>query len=181
MTAMTTLPLRPDGWTVEDLDLLPDDDLRYELFEGALLVSPPPPNPHNLVANGLSHLLHDVLSRNWVVLTPGSLQFDVRNWRAPDLAVVTRECMQRKYARPDEVLLAVEVMSPNSRSTDRLVKPAQYAAAGIPHFWRFEQAGSLLLTHALEGDVYRETGRYDDEVALNEPVPLHFRLADLLP
>ena len=38
----------------------------------------------------------------------------------------------------------------------------------------------VLLTHVLEGDVYRETGRFLDEVALEEPVPLRFRLADLM-
>jgi Uma2 family endonuclease len=183
MTAMTTtLPLRPDGWTVEDLELLPDDDLRYELVDGALLVTPPPLAVHNLVANELSYLLHDLLPREWVAIAPGSIEFDMRNWRMPDLVVATRECMRRKYPRPGEVLLAVEVMSPNSRSTDRLVKPAQYAAAGIPHFWRFEQSEPLLLlTHVLDGDVYRETGRYTDVVAVDDPVPLRFRLADLLP
>ena len=63
MSAMTTLPLRPDGWTVEDLDLLPDDPpFRHELVDGTLIVSPPPPNVHNLAANELSHLLFAVLN-----------------------------------------------------------------------------------------------------------------------
>lgn len=180
MTAMTTLPFRPDGWTVDDLDLLPDDGLRYELVDGALLVTPPPPNAHNLFANELSHLLHGVLSREWAVLTPGAVEFDVRNWRSPDLLVIRRESVRRTYARPDEALLAVEVMSPSSVSTDRLVKPAQFAAAGIAHYWRIEPDEPLLITHALEGGVYRETGRFADEVVIEEPVPLRFRLADLM-
>ena len=33
MATVTTLPLRADGWTVDDLDLLPDDGLRYELVD----------------------------------------------------------------------------------------------------------------------------------------------------
>ena len=71
-------------------------------------------------------------------------------------------------------------MSPSSVSTDRVAKPAQFAAAGIPHFWRFEPADSVLWTYRLDGDVYRETGRYTDQVDVEEPVPLRFRLADLL-
>lgn len=180
MATVTTLPLRADGWTVDDLDLLPDDGLRYELVDGALLVTPPPPNAHNLFANELSHLLHGVLTREWAVLAPGALEFDVHNWRSPDLLVVRREAVHRKYARPHEALLAVEVMSPSSVSTDRLVKPAQFAAAGIAHYWRIDPAEPVLITHALHGDVYRETGRFTGEVVLDEPVALRFRLADLM-
>lgn len=179
MTTMTSLPLRPDGWTVADLELLPDDGLRYELVDGALLVTPPPPNAHNLYANELSHLLHGALSREWVVLAPGAIEFDVRNWRMPDLVVVARECVRRKYARPGETLLAVEVMSPSSVSTDRLVKPAQFAAAGIPHYWRIEPAEPVLVTHVLTDGVYRETGRFTGEVVVEEPVPLRFHLDQL--
>jgi len=181
MSAMTMLPLDSDGWTVADLERLPDDELGYELVDGALLVTPPPPNAHNLCANELGYLLRGVLSREWVVVAPGALQLDIHNWRAPDLLVMRREAVQRTYARPDEALLAVEVMSPSSVSTDRLVKPAQFAAAGIPHYWRIEPDEPVLITHALAGGVYRETGRFLDEVALDEPVRLAFRLADLMP
>lgn len=181
MTAVTTLPLGADGWTVDDLERLPDDGLRYELVDGALLVTPPPPNDHNLFANELGYLLRGMLSRDWVVLAPGAVEFDVRNWRSPDLLVVRRKALQHKYARPDEALLAMEVMSPSSVSTDRLTKPAQFAAAGIPHYWRIEPAEPVLITHRLEGSVYRETGRHLGEVVLDEPVPLRFHLAELMP
>jgi len=97
------------------------------------------------------------------------------------LLVIRREALQRKYAAPGEALLAMEVMSPSSVSTDRIAKPSQYASAGIPHFWRYEPSTQELMTYALVGDVYRETGRFTDEVAVEVPVPLRFRLADLLP
>lgn len=35
----------------------------------------------------------------------------------------------------DDVLLAVEIISPRSRRTDRITKFAEYADAGIPHYW----------------------------------------------
>lgn len=182
MSAMTILPMRPDGWTVDDLDLIPDDwPFRYELVDGALLVSPPPPNAHNLVAEQLSHLLFVALDRRWVSLSPGAVEFGIRDWRQPDLLVMSRAALSKKYAAPGDALLAVEVMSPSSVSTDRLVKPNQYALAGIVHFWRFEPGEAVLITHVLDGGVYRETGRFTDEVAIDEPVPLRFRIADLLP
>jgi len=47
MVAVTTLPASGD-WTVDDLDGLPDDGLRYELVDGVLLVSPAPRVLHQL-------------------------------------------------------------------------------------------------------------------------------------
>jgi len=38
MTIVTTMPVSGD-WTVDDLDRLPDDGLRYELVDGVLLVA----------------------------------------------------------------------------------------------------------------------------------------------
>jgi Uma2 family endonuclease len=57
--------------------------------------------------------------------------------RAPDVLVVSESFFQRNPARIDagEVLLAVEIISPGTRRTDRVLKAAEYAAAGIPHYW----------------------------------------------
>ncbi len=38
----------------------------------------------------------------------------------------------------------------------------------------------MLLTYALDGDAYGEPGRLDDEVVIDEPVPLRFARAQLL-
>jgi hypothetical protein len=46
MTAMPVMPHEFRDWTVDDLDLLPDDGLQYELLDGLLLVSPSPTKRH---------------------------------------------------------------------------------------------------------------------------------------
>ncbi len=50
MTAMTVMPRDAVEWTVRDLDLLPEDGLRYELLDGTLLVSPAPTRRHQRAA-----------------------------------------------------------------------------------------------------------------------------------
>jgi Uma2 family endonuclease len=181
MSAMTTLPVRPEGWTVDDLGDLPDDGLRYELVDGALLVSPPPPNSHNIAAFELALLLHAALDDRWQIVTPGAVRFDEHNYRVPDLIVVRSESSGHAMASPDDMLLAVEVMSPGSISNDRVAKPAQYAAAGIAHYWRLEHGRTpVLITHELDRTDYRQTGRYTDQVVIDRPVELRFRLGDLL-
>ena len=67
--------------------------------------------------------------------------------------------------RPEHVLLIVEVVSPGSETTDRIVKLDQYASAGIPFYWRVELAATgipVIYTYLLdpasrhyrEGDVF---------------------------
>lgn len=57
------------------------------------------------------------------------------------------------------MLLVVEVVSPGSETTDRVVKVDQYAKAGIPFYWRVEQTPTdvaLVYTYVLDA----ATGRY---------------------
>jgi Uma2 family endonuclease len=180
MSAMTTLPWRPEGWTVDDLDLLPEDELRYELFDGALLVTPPPEIRHDDVAAQLIVLLGTALPGDLRVAGAAGVYFDLHNYRQPDVAVYRRSALSGRRLGVEDVLLAVEIMSPTSVSTDRVAKPAQYAAAGIVGFWRLELDPLVLIVHELDGDVYREVARFADEVVVDEPVPLRFRLADLM-
>lgn len=181
MTAVTTLPFSIDGWTVDDLYLLPDDDrFRYELVDGALLMTPPPVLHGHAVA-ALSKVLGQAVPESWCVLADSGVRFDDRNYRRPDVFVVARSALHKKLAAPADVLLAVEVMSPSSVSNDRVSKPAQYADAGMPHYWRVElEDQPVLFTYSPDGDVYRETGRFTVDVSLTEPVELTFSLRELL-
>lgn len=176
MAVMTSLHVPFDGWTVDDL---PDVEFRYELVDGALLVTPPETPRNGRVASRLHLLLAPALDDSWDVLLGNGVYFDRRNYREPDLYVCRREAVDAGRVRAADVLLAVEVMSPSSVASDRVAKPAQYAAAGIPHFWRIESDPRVQVAHELMEGVYRETGRFDDVVAVLQPVTLEFRLADL--
>lgn len=93
MDTVTTLPAPHDGWTVEDLDHLPDDGLRYELVDGALLVSPPATNIHGYIVLELAVRLRAALSDPWRVVTGGGIRFDARNYRSADLMVVQKSAL----------------------------------------------------------------------------------------
>lgn len=175
MTAMTGLHAPPDGWTVEDLP----DDVRCELVDGALLVSPPPRPRHSAVAGGLHEVLAAVVGPNWTVLEAPGVHFDSRNYREPDVAIVRRAALDQDLLVPADVLLAVEVMSRSSVANDRVAKPALYAGAGIPHFWRVEQEPRVLVRHVLDGDLYREVGRDRGVVHVMEPVAVRIDVGAL--
>jgi Uma2 family endonuclease len=52
---------------------------------------------------------------------------------------------------PAEVLLAVEVVSPGSVSTDRILTVKEYASVGIPAYLIIDGSRHELIAHALTG------------------------------
>lgn len=176
MTASTALQVPPDGWTTDDL---PDTDFSYEIVDGALLVTPPGTFGHNAVSNRLSHALAPLLPQGWECGVEHGLYLDARNYREPDVVVYSLADVAGDRLTPDAVRLIVEVMSPASVSTDRITKPAQYAQSGIPHYWRIELQPLTLTAHDLEGETYREVGRFTEQVLLSQPFPVRLDLREL--
>lgn len=72
-------------------------------------------------------------------------------------------------------LLVVEIVSPTSKTIDRVAKPAKYAAAGIPNYWLMEIEDSRFEINVFElvGDTYRLAERMLPGVpaTLVEPFP----------
>jgi Uma2 family endonuclease len=82
--------------------------------------------------------------------------------RVPDLAVVRADVDVRPghaaYA-PTDFGLLVEIVSPTSTGMDRVLKPAEYAAAGVPFYWRVETESAVeVIAYELVDGGYRETG-----------------------
>lgn len=168
-------------WTLADLDGLPDDGRRYEIIDGSLLVSPPPSNYHQLLAFELASLLRSAQPAGYRVLSPGSVALGPGNYRQPDVLLLAETAVGRGQplaAGPEDVLLAVEVMSPGSVTEDRITKPAMYARAGIEHYWRLEPNADRLTLHVyrLAGDVYAETALVRDEERVDIIEPLRLSL-----
>lgn len=158
MTALQQWPA--DLLDVAAWDALPDvPGHRIELVEGVLLVVPSPGPLHQRAAYRLVRQLEDALPDELAVV--GDVDV-VLNWhtalptvRRPDAVVVANvraEGEPRRFAA-DDVLLAVEVVSPGTGRTDRVTKLAEYAEAGIAGYWLVELGQSVrLLEHTLGED-----------------------------
>ncbi|MCF3166811.1 Uma2 family endonuclease [Streptomyces violaceoruber] len=113
-----------------------------EIVDGMVVVSPTASKRHNRLARILANALDAAAGPDWNADT----DFDVRlqdvplTNRRPDVTVYRAETIHLTPTRPEHVLLVVEVVSPGSETTDRIVKFDQYAKAGIPFYWRVEQA-----------------------------------------
>lgn len=155
---MSTIEQHEGPWRFEDLVDLPDDGHRYEVVDGALVVSPPPSQRHQWIGAELMRQLVLQCPPSWRVVYEFAIPLGT-DGRVPDLAVVDARAPVGPGppypVGPEHVGLVVEVVSASSRKTDRFAKPGEYAEAGIPLFWRVEtDPGLLLLAHRLAGQAY---------------------------
>ncbi|MBF6166541.1 Uma2 family endonuclease [Streptomyces gardneri] len=183
-----------DGWTAADLDHMPEDELRYEVLNGQLVVNAAPKPRHQLLVRWLGRALDAVLPTDRLVLEGvGVLIGD--DEPIPDLMVVAEPIdLDARGVPAHQVELVVEVVSESTTLQDRMVKPVVYAEAGIPNYWRFEpnpfkgqlpgESLPVLFAHELGDDhAYELTHRVaaGNAVTLRSPFEFTIDPVTLLP
>lgn len=174
-------------WSEEDLVDLPDEARGYELLEGSLLVNPPPGGPHQRASGKLFALLDAIPTHDLTVVETLGIRLPGNTLFIPDVLVARRDAVLANTSGildPGDVALVVEIVSPGSRIMDRVSKPAVYAAAGIPSFWRVElEAGPAIFAYRLEQSRYVEagSGRPGEPLVADEPFAVALDPADLRP
>jgi Uma2 family endonuclease len=178
---MTVMP-RGRDWTVADLADLPDDGLQYELADGVLLVSPAPRSRHQVVVGELHLLLRATCPPELqVFLAPLDYQPTNRRSFQPDLLVVRRtDVGELNIVAP--LLLAVEVLSPSTRSKDLLLKRGMYEQSGVASYWIVDPDEPSVTALELRDGCYVEAGRVvaDEVLALDLPYPVRLTPQALL-
>jgi Uma2 family endonuclease len=137
------------GWTAETVRALPEDGNRYEVVGGELLVTPSPAWRHQLAIGGLYRALDQYVREQVlgaVIFAPAAIEFDERNLVEPDLFVVplVEGAKPREWADVGRLLLAVEVLSPNTARHDRFTKRRLYQARGVPEYWIIDLDARLI-------------------------------------
>ena len=181
MASMTVMPRESLEWTVDDLDRLPDDGLRYELLDGTLLVSPAPSRRHQRAAINLCMLLHEVCPADMEVL-PAPLDWrpDRRTSLQPDVLVLADRNLETTAA--DSMILAVEVLSPSSRRKDAVYKRSKYEDEGVPNYWIVDPDEPSITALELRDGRYVTVGEAtgDQRITLTRPFPVTIVPADLI-
>jgi Uma2 family endonuclease len=145
--------------TVADLDLMPDDDNRYELFEGEVFVSRAPGLPHQTVLANLLTLIKIFLAKKPVGKiwpTPGVI-FDNFNAAIPDIVFVSNEHIEaiasgeKVTGAPDLVVEVVSQGVENERR-DRTVKRQAYSKFGVREYWVVDRYQQTIEVYRLEQD-----------------------------
>lgn len=157
---------------------------RYEVQEGVLIEYPHPGVVHHRAVKQLVRQLDDQLPPGWEAWSGVELELRIDpllDIRVPDIVVIRRELIDASALRVDakEILLAVEVISIGTRVIDSVLKPVEYAEAGIPHYWLvdLESPRSLTAYHRADGsEIYRKAAAVTGDLAVNEPFPLRIHL-----
>ncbi|URN15008.1 MULTISPECIES: Uma2 family endonuclease [Streptomyces] len=171
------------GWTADDLDRLPNLPPHTELIDGSLV----PPSPRTRFHASAMRLLEvESLAQapdHVEPLREMTVRLDRHNRLEPDVLVVSVEAdtgPRQTWFQPEDVVLAVEVVSDDSVVRDRDVKPRKYAAAGVPHFWRVESDGGLPVVYIYEldpaGGTYALTGIHREQLKTAVPFALDIDL-----
>lgn len=168
---------------LEDLYATPDDGNRYEILDGALVMSPPPGSAHQIVAAELASLLRDgARSRGLRALfAPLAWRIGPGQVPEPDLMVVAPEAIgPRAIERPP--LLVVEILSRSGRGRDFYEKRRIYAEGRAAWYWIVEPGEPSLTVLRLVGDAYEEEARVTDSEAYEteRPFPVRVVPAELL-
>ncbi|NKY84077.1 Uma2 family endonuclease [Nocardia veterana] len=166
----------PEGYTADDLDTLPDLPSHTQLIDGSLVFVSPQMMFHMRVINYLARTLGDQAPADFEVCREMTVTLGPRQRPEPDIMVVDANAVDDLSTTtfvPADVVLTVEVVSPDSEERDRKRKPLLYAEAGIPHFWRIENADDRAVAYVYELDPatsqYALTGIHHDRMRLQVP------------
>ncbi|MFG1909355.1 Uma2 family endonuclease [Kribbella sp. NPDC048928] len=107
------------------------DGRRYEIVDGRLLITGPQPPAHHAAVIALMVQLKHACPPDLMVAV-GSVPFrpTPSTTLRPDLLVC-----RRTAPVTEPPLLAVEVLSPTTRTTDVVLKRALYEQHHVPHYW----------------------------------------------
>jgi Uma2 family endonuclease len=150
--------------------------------EGVLLVMNPPAPEHRMIVRLITREIDRAYVRGqtpieWTIDSE-NYQWDLpdgsRRFYVPDV-VVSHSGAQAPQEARDSIALVAEVTSPASADTvynDRVVKPAQYAKAGVPLYLLVDQERGSWALHGLgdkPGYQVLAAGKYGENIPLPPP------------
>ena len=134
MTIAEAWPAAGQPFTVAELDRMPDDGRRYELVDGALVVSPRPTQIHQVVVLRIASALEQATPPGLQVVPEPAVMISSSTEFDPDVVVVGLATVgDAKVTTPP--LLVVEVRSPKTALVDLNTKKAAYERFGVESYW----------------------------------------------
>lgn len=144
VTPLPAGPARERRFTVAEFDamaaagLLPEPG-QHELWDGRVMMAPPPDGPHMSAERKLTEALFlalhaaDLLA-SFKLQPGGGLSIGDTNLRAPDLMVLRAPVAEDRRPMPAEVALLIEVAG-SSLADDLGEKREKYAGIGVGEYW----------------------------------------------
>ena len=190
----TTVTALPVYWTAADWAAF-DSEGRTELVGGLPVVNPPVAARNVFAASQLQAQLRGsapaASGRRSPYLCLGGVQIETTlgdehpTYRVSDATIVRQDAdLTGIGVAPADILLVVEIISPGSARTDRILKRAEYAAVGIPQYLLVDLiAGrdNLTLLHLGPDGQFHEAANGRTIIVTIEGISTRLEASELLP
>ena len=168
-------------YTYEDYMRTPDD-IRYELLDGELILSPSARTAHQRTSRKTLRALDDFVEENElgeVFDAPFDVVLDDFNVVQPDILFVSNERAHivtdlNIQGAPD---LVIEILSPSTAQRDRTQKRDLYARHDVKEYWQSDTDAKSVLVLTLENGEYRVAGIYTAGQTIVSPLLPGFSLS----
>ena len=146
-------------WTYGDYLLL-DDNVRCEITQGDLVMTPSPNLIHQRISRELEFALWQYIKNRElgeIYYAPVDVVFDNENILQPDIVVVLKdneEILKEKaiVGTPDVIM---EIISPTSITRDRNEKHKLYEKFRVPEYWLVDPRNKSIEVYTLENDEFQ--------------------------
>ena len=145
--------------TYRDYEALPDDGRRYEIHDGELSVTPAPTPRHQIISGALFFALRQWLNANpggQLIYSPLDVILADTTILQPDIVYLASDRLDRISRRGIESAptLAIEILSPSTRTIDRVTKRRLYSRYQVPYLWLVDPDAHTLEAFVLERERY---------------------------
>ena len=159
-TAALSTKSTTDKYTYKDY-LLIDDDKRYEVIRGGLIMVPAPFTIHQRVSMNLVFIINKYVREKRlgeVLVAPTDVVLSEDTVVQPDILFISKERLDiiKEAAIMGSPDLIVEIISPSSASYDTVEKRDIYEEYGVKEYWLVFPQEKAIEVLTLESNIYRE-------------------------
>lgn len=172
---MSSVGLLPRTMTWSELELLPEDGPRIELYDGEVWVMPSATMAHQQVALNTAILFREYERRagGLAAIAPLDVVFSQLNVVQPDVLYFVEERVhlakahKRPKHRPDVV---VEILSPTTEGNDKGRKLRMFARYEVPEYWMIDIDERSIEIRSLRGNFYVVTVNASGDAEVTSPL-----------
>ena len=152
-------------------------DNRYELENGKLILMNLPTFDHALIIRFLTNALEAEITRlnlPWLTLYGVGVRTSITRSRIPDISVINREQIIRRDISAileSAALLAVEIVSTESKTRDYRFKRSEYSVVGIPEYWIVDPLEKKVTVLTWLEGLYEQVEFRGDESIVSQTFP----------
>lgn len=160
--------------TYEDYLKTPDD-VRYELIQGDLLMTPSPVTKHQRILRKIGFILEQHVTQNdlgEIFLAPYDVYFDDENVVQPDILFISRERLnligEKNMQGPPD--LVIEILSESTAYRDLIQKKKLYARYGVKEYWIVIPEEESVGIYIIKNDIFTLDKNFGKDETLESPL-----------